>query len=622
MAAPGIKVQRIAGKSRTTVPSSSSAFGVVGYTYKGPVNVPTLVTSDSLLGNRFGGYNAKSVLRTVGAAFFLNGGSELYVTRVVGSGAVKATASIAVAGGDPAAISLRARDPGACGNDLRLGLIPEADSWDPTTGTHLRFTAVVYEETEGDGEFIPRETFEGCYLDGANANSLLERLNDTLTGSKLVEVLEMAGDPFAPADLIGVLTEDEDTGQGTLEEQATIALGEAVAKQTLEIHWTKTGGNTVVYAVDNGAGTLIPKPGHADSVGCLDTGGLNTVNYRTGAVKIKAAAGFGVKDATNYIATWRTTPATANLTVDFTGGDDGAVVTRAEISHPNLDDLNAPLGAYAWRHHNGMLMIAAPDFTGDPDVTKDLLALARGRRATFVLYTAPIGATYEQAADYKSYTMGSAGLYPQGAMYWPGVKIKDPLTNRTKVITCVGHVAGTIAATDAASSMGKAPAGDNDAGRLDWLEALERDVREFEVAALNPLSINCLYKVPGSTFAVWGARTAQIMGRGDFPYIQMQRVFDYVDQLLWDNTQWVVFENNGPETWTALKLQVEGMLRNLRIKGALAGASDGEAFLVVCGAANNPTDGVDRGELNCDISIATNKPAEFVTFRLRHLMRT
>ena len=50
--------------------------------------------------------------------------------------------------------------------------------------------------------------------------------------------------------------------------------------------------------------------------------------------------------------------------------------------------------------------------------------------------------------------------------------------------------------------------------------------------------------------------------------------------------------------------------------GALFGSTPNEAFYVKCDDETNPAEGIDAGQVVCEIGVAPVKPAEFVIFRL------
>ncbi len=104
--APGVYIEEVPSGSKPIQGASTSTAGMVGVTARGPVNTPTLVTS---LGNyaRVFGSKLNGALYTAGRdalpyaaeGFFANGGSRLYVSRIVGDGARVASLPLSAATG-------------------------------------------------------------------------------------------------------------------------------------------------------------------------------------------------------------------------------------------------------------------------------------------------------------------------------------------------------------------------------------------------------------------------------------------------------------------------------------------------------------------------------------------
>jgi len=69
---------------------STSNYGTVGFTPKGPTNVATLATSFDQAESTFGSFTEKGQVMTQTFAFFANNGVRAYIVRVVASDAVKA----------------------------------------------------------------------------------------------------------------------------------------------------------------------------------------------------------------------------------------------------------------------------------------------------------------------------------------------------------------------------------------------------------------------------------------------------------------------------------------------------------------------------------------------------
>lgn len=99
-------------------------------------------------------------------------------------------------------------------------------------------------------------------------------------------------------------------------------------------------------------------------------------------------------------------------------------------------------------------------------------------------------------------------------------------------------------------------------------------------------------------------------------YINVRRLFIYIEESIKANTNWVVFEPNDELLWIRVSRTIEGFLTTLWRQGALAGATTGEAFFVNVGRNTMSQDDIDNGRLICVIGVAPVKPAEFVIFRI------
>ena len=99
-------------------------------------------------------------------------------------------------------------------------------------------------------------------------------------------------------------------------------------------------------------------------------------------------------------------------------------------------------------------------------------------------------------------------------------------------------------------------------------------------------------------------------------YINVRRLFIYLEESIKANTNWVVFEPNDELLWVRVRRTIETFLSGMWRGGALAGASEAEAFFVDIGPNTMTQDDIDNGKLVCVIGVAPVKPAEFVIFRV------
>lgn len=197
------------------------------------------------------------------------------------------------------------------------------------------------------------------------------------------------------------------------------------------------------------------------------------------------------------------------------------------------------------------------------------------------------------------------------ALYYPWVEVRDPLAKRNVELAPSGHMAGIYARVDVERGVHKAPA--NEVVRS--ITKLMQDVTKREQDLLNPRNINVLRFFPGRGNRVWGARV--VTSDASWKYINVRRLFIYVEESIDEGTQWVVFEPNDEPLWARVRATITNFLISTWRSGALQGAKPDEAFFVKCDRTTMTQDDIDNGRLICVIGIAPVKPAEFVIFRIQ-----
>ncbi|MDT9689865.1 phage tail sheath family protein [Streptomyces sp. P9(2023)] len=195
-------------------------------------------------------------------------------------------------------------------------------------------------------------------------------------------------------------------------------------------------------------------------------------------------------------------------------------------------------------------------------------------------------------------------------LYYPWISVFDPATGRNKTVPPSGHVAGVWARSDGERGVHKAPANEVIRGAVD----LEIKLSKGEQDLLNPIGVNCVRAFPGRGIRIWGART--LSSDPAWRYLNVRRLFNYLEESILLGTQWVVFEPNDDRLWSSIRRNVTAFLSEEWRRGALFGSTPSEAFYVKCDRDNNPQESVDLGQVICEIGVAPVKPAEFVIFRL------
>jgi phage tail sheath protein FI len=220
----------------------------------------------------------------------------------------------------------------------------------------------------------------------------------------------------------------------------------------------------------------------------------------------------------------------------------------------------------------------------------------------------PPGLSPQQAKEWRTDLAGYDSKY--AALYYPWVKVFDAATGTNRFVPPSAHLAGVWARSDNSRGVHKAPANEVVRGAV----ALESQLTRTEQELLNPIGVNCIRSFPGRGIRVWGART--LSSDPAWRYLNVRRLFNYLEESILGGTQWVVFEPNDDALWARIRRTISAFLVMEWRRGALFGLTPDEAFFVKCDRETNPAESIDAGQVVCEIGIAPVKPAEFVIFRL------
>lgn len=220
----------------------------------------------------------------------------------------------------------------------------------------------------------------------------------------------------------------------------------------------------------------------------------------------------------------------------------------------------------------------------------------------------PPGLNPQQIKEWRTNGGGYDSKY--AALYYPWPKVFDPSTGTNIHVPPSGHMAGIWARNDDTRGVHKAPANEVIRGAV----ALETQITKAEHDLLNPLGVNCLRAFPARGLRVWGART--LSSDPAWRYLNVRRLFNYLEESILNGTQWVVFEPNDDALWARIRRTIGAFLVMEWRKGSLFGLTPDEAFYVKCDRETNPAEGIDAGQVICEVGVAPVKPAEFVIFRL------
>jgi len=169
---------------------------------------------------------------------------------------------------------------------------------------------------------------------------------------------------------------------------------------------------------------------------------------------------------------------------------------------------------------------------------------------------------------------------------------------------------GIYARSDSQRGVFKAPANEIVNGALD----LFVDTADGKQDVLNPRGINAIRRFPGRGIRLWGART--LSSDALWKYVNVRRLFIFLEHSIYDGTQWVVFEPNDERLWARVIDTIRIFLRSQWRQGALFGATEQEAFFITCDRTTMSQDDIMNGRLICEIGVRPVYPAEFVIFRI------
>jgi phage tail sheath protein FI len=290
------------------------------------------------------------------------------------------------------------------------------------------------------------------------------------------------------------------------------------------------------------------------------------------------------------------------------GGDDG--------EGDYLGDEAAQTGFHAFDSVDDINIVAAPGITFRSVILAGM-TYCENRKDCFFVGDVPQIETVTGVLDFKNGTGSHAGSQAlnskYGALYWPWIRIFDPLTSRPMAMAPSGAVIGTFSATDVRRGVHKAPAGIDD-GFLNTVIGIEKVVTKGEHDLLNPQGINVIRSLTDAGIVIWGARTTS--SDPEWRYTNVRRLFIFLEESIQKGTQWVVFEPNDPALWKSIVRNVSAFLRIQWLEGKLVGNTPEEAFFVKCDKETNPQESIDLGRVITEIGVAPSKPAEFVIFRI------
>jgi phage tail sheath protein FI len=524
---------------------------IIGPTVKGPVEIPTIVTSYSEYVNKFGdllisGGNSYSYFTSIAAYnYFANGGETLLVARVV-SGTYSEATSSAISASTQAA-----SQPAFVLETISEGIIMNSTSTPDSRGAlpsgsvnNIRW------------QIINPNTSSGTF------GLLIRQGNDTTNNPIVLETwTNLSLDPQSTNYISRVLG-DYVYNYNSLNKQIEVSGSYPNASRYVRVKSVN-----------------LQTPNYL-----LSSGNISNAAY-TASIPITASGTFGgavgnVKPGANFYDT---------VIAANTQGLEGASYTSMIDLLANTDDykfnaLYTP-GLFAELHTTQTnQIIANTQDRGDNIYVLDLVDFASSE-------TSIISEANNLDTSYA-------------ASYWPWCQIKDPATGKNVWVPASTMIAGVYAYNDKVAEPWFAPAGINRGGLSRVIRA-EQKLNQTTRDNLYLNKVNPIATFPGVGVVVYGQKTLQSAASA-LDRVSVRRLLiqlkSYISQVALN----LVFEQNTAATRNQFLSQVNPYLETVQQRQGLY------AFKVIMDDTNNTPDIIDRNELIGQIYLQPTKTAEFI----------
>jgi phage tail sheath protein FI len=610
---PGVYIEEIEIGAKPIEGVSTSTTALIGGAKDGPILEPTLVTSWSQFESKFGGLisTPRIYLGYAVDAFFRNGGKRAYIVRVASPTARKAHFTIQNRGGNDALI-VEASQVGVDGNNILIS----------TTDSTISGNVAVFKKETNVTSISNRDITVADVSDfgaGDRINIADSSNNENATIRSITgNIITLEGDLVNTyAAPITLRTADITNGDREIRLTDTSKFFEGsivhISNSTNDDFGIVEGINGKKLTLDRG---LTNDYGLASANPDVTASSMEfNLTLKKGSITESFSQlvmdprhpRFFARIIISTLASVKLTepPATATSAIDLLP----AILTDqplADGGDDNLSALDYTSGLAPLEKVEGISIMAIPGQTSE-SVQKSLIEHCEKMNYRFAILDSRYGDEVTDAKNHRDELSSRKGF---AALYYPWIQAVDPVSKENIYLPPSGSVAGIYARSDGERGVHKAPANENVAGAL----ALERIVTKGEQEVLNPAGVNVIREFRGRGILIWGART--IASDPLWKYINVRRLFIFVEESIDKNTQWVVFEPNNEKLWARVRATITQFLTRVWKDGALMGTKAEEAFFVKCDRSTMTQDDIDNGRLICVIGIAPVKPAEFVIFRI------
>jgi phage tail sheath protein FI len=547
---PGVAISEIDNTYLTGQPVQAGA-AIIGPTVKGPVEVPTLVTSYSdfvtLFGDNFiSGGNAYSYLTSIAAYNYFNyGGTSLLVARVVTGSYTAATSTVA-------SNYLNAASSSFTLETISKGIIMNSSSSLDAFGSlasgsvdNVRFE--ITNSNTGSGTF----------------NVVIRRGNDITNNKVVLEAFNNVNlDPNSPRYISAVIGDQ------------VLNYNSSTVQMELSGSYPNMSKFVRVKSVNYNT------PNYFDANG-------NPISAYTASIPINGSGSF--------------TGATGDIKAN-TGATmyDNIGATTQGLTGGNYDNMIALLGNPEAYQFN---VLFTPGLTNDTHPTQITNIITNTQQRGDNLFVTDL--TLFSGTVASAVTQAQSRDTSYAATYWPWVRIIDPATGKQVWVPASTVIPGVYAFNDKVSAPWFAPAGINRGGLSTVLQA-QLKLSQGNKDTLYSSNINPIATLPKQGVVVYGQKTLQ-KAQSALDRVNVRRLMIELKSYIRQIADTVVFEQNTIATRNSFVARVTPFLEGIQQKQGLY------AYKVVMDTTNNGPAVIDQNQLVGQIYIQPTRTAEFIS---------
>lgn len=522
---------------------------IIGPTVKGPVEVPTIVTSysqyQSIFGSTFtSASNVYTYFTSIAAYnYFNNGGETLLVARVVSGSFNPATS--------------------------------------PVSGSNTSGSVVF--ETLSEGVLMNSSSSldsNGALASGSIDNIRWQIVNSN-TSSGTFDLLVRRGDDNTNSPIVL-----ETWTNLSLDPMTTNYVAKVIGDQTFNYassgtsyYLEITGSYPVKSKYLRVKSVLSPTPGYFDNSGTAKT-------QYTGYIPANGSGSF--TGATGDIM------GNAQYYNTITDGNRAQGIPSG--SYTNMINLLSNMDDYKFN------LLLTPGLFNSLQTSQVTSIISNTQNRGDNLYVLDLVPYNSQVATVVSQAASRNTSY--AASYWPWVQVLDPDSGQQVWVPASTLMGGVYAFNDAVADPWFAPAGINRGG-LSQVIRPERKLAQSDRDSLYSGKVNPIASFPGQGTVVYGQKTLQTKASA-LDRVNVRRLLIALKSYISQIANNLVFEQNSVATRNAFLAQVNPYLESVQQRQGLY------AFKVVMDESNNTADVVDRNEMVGQIYIQPTKTAEFI----------